>query len=214
MTKQQKTTRRKYIGAVVGGCVIGSAGCLSGGSNQIDSLPTPYLGDEEEENVVRVFEDLGCPACRTYQRTVFPQLEEDYIETNDIRYEHYDYVVPASRISNDLANVARGVQDRSGISAFWDFVETIFERQNELSQDFSVVREILSNLDIGDVDELLNSSRGGVYNPVINEDMDFGDNQYSVRGTPTVVVNDKPLGSGVVSNYSILESSIQSEFDI
>lgn len=201
--------RRSFLALTGAGATASLAGCLPD-VERVQELPRPVKGDEESEVVLRVFEDFGCPACRQYELNVVPSLEEDYIQNQEIRYEFYDYVIPANpEWSNVLANAARGVQDRAGNDAFWEFISAVFENQTQLSTE--LLREQGESAGVEEVDTWLNDSEAGVYEPVIESDIDLGNNEYDVSGTPTLVLNDQVLSSQAAGNYELLSSAIEEQ---
>lgn len=200
--------RRKFLAMSGVGAAATLAGCLPD-TETVDELPRPVKGDPESDVVLRVFEDLGCPACRNYTLNVEPSVESEYINEELIRYEFYDYVLPASRWSETLANAARGVQDRLGIDEFWSFTRQMFEQQNEMSLD--IMQTAAEDLGVEDVDVFINDAEAGVYEPVIQNDIDFGNSEYNVSATPTLVLNDNVLSSAAGSDFEILSSAIESE---
>ena len=203
--------RRKFLALTGAGATASLAGCLPD-VEQVEELPRPVKGNEESDVVLRVFEDLGCPACRQYELNTYPSIEEDYINTDKIRYEYYDFVLPADpRWSNLLANAARGVQDRVGQDAFWEFVSGVFDNQNQLSTD--VVRQQGESAGVEELDKWINDSEAGVYEPVVESDIDFGNNEYNVSGTPTLVLNDQVLSSQAAGDYQVVKSAIDSELN-
>ena len=203
--------RRKYLALSGTGITATLAGCLPD-IETVEELPRPVLGNEDSSVVLRVFEDLGCPACAQYSTTVQPSLVEEYVETGDIRYEFYDYVIPANpNLSRFLNNSARAVQDRQGNQAFWDFSKEIFENQADAGLD--LVKETAEQLGVENPAEMANKADGGVYDPVIDSDIELGDNEYNVSATPTLVLNDQVLSSSTTSNFDALSNSIETALD-
>lgn len=203
--------RRKFLALSGTGVTATLAGCLPD-VERVEELPRPVLGDEESDVVLRVFEDLGCPACAQYSTTVQPSLIEQYVDTGDIRYEFYDYVIPANpQLSRFLNNSARAVQDRQGNQAFWDFSKEIFENQSEAGLD--LVTETAEQLGVENPDEMANKADAGVYNPVIESDIEFGENEYDVSATPTLVLNGEVLSSSAASNFDVLSNSIETQLN-
>lgn len=199
--------RREFTALLGTGMTASLAGCLPD-VQTVDDLERPVIGDPESDVVLRVFEDLGCPACRRYEQGPFQSLKEEYIETEKIRYEFYDYVIPANpNWSQFLANAARGVQDRVGNDAFWNFTSEIFDNQRNLSN--SVIRSAGENAGVEDIDEWENDAQGGVYDPVISDDAKFGENEYNVSATPTLVLNDTVLSNAATGDFTVLQSSIE-----
>lgn len=199
--------RRDYLALTGSAATAALAGCLPNPVDQVEDLPRPVLGDEQSSTVLRVFEDIGCPNCRRYNLNVYPSLKENYIDTGNIRYEYYDFVVGASPLSDTLANAARGVQDRLGQDEFWQYLKVLFERQNEMNLD--VIETEAINIGVEEVDEFMNDIQGGVYDPVINNDEDIGSDEYGVSAVPSLVLNDTLLSSSTGQSYRALESVLE-----
>lgn len=200
--------RRKFIGTLSSGVIAGLAGCQIPNAERVQTMPRPYAGAEESDVVVKVFEDFACPACAQYTTDVKPLIFDEYVESNEIRYEHYDYPLPVhQRWSYEIPNAARSVQDRSDNETFFDFADAMFEDQDILSQD--LVRDTVNDLDgVDNADGVVNDASASLYDPVIQSDRQVGDEEYNVQGTPTVVVND-----AVVSSYDfeVVSAAIDSE---
>jgi protein-disulfide isomerase len=200
--------RRKFIGTLSSGVLAGLAGCQIPNAERVQTMPRPYAGSEESDVVVKVFEDFACPACAEYSTSVKPQIFDEYVEGNEIRYEHYDYPLPVhQRWSYEIANAARSVQDRSDNETFFEFTDAIFEDQDTLSQD--LVRDIANNLDgVDNADGVVNDGAASLYEPVIQSDRQVGSDEYNVQGTPTVVVNGTVASS---YDYEVVSAAIESE---
>lgn len=204
--------RREFILSATSGTAVALAGCLSNPSNGVKELPRPVLGDPDSSVVLKAFEDMACSHCRTYELEIVPSLIEDYIDTNKIRYEYYDFVIPvSSKWSPTLANAARGVQDRLGNEEFWDYKRTIFENQSNLSMDFLISEA--ESLGVEESDIFNNDIAGRRYSPVINDDKEYGKENYNVQGTPTLVLNDTVLQGQTVANYNILSDAIKESIE-
>ncbi|MDZ5812674.1 thioredoxin domain-containing protein [Halorubrum sp. AD140] len=151
-------TRRSVLAAGASVGVVGAAGCLGGGNGGGDggdgenSLDTgeydcdleepadpdldyqPTLGDSDAGVLVQAFEDFTCPHCATYKLEHFPTIREDYVEPGDVRYEHWDFPIPVEEAwAVPVASAARGVGDREGDEAFFEFSAAAYESQGEYS---------------------------------------------------------------------------------
>jgi protein-disulfide isomerase len=94
----------------------------------------PTLGDPDADVVVRAFEDFTCPHCATYELEEFPTIREEYIESGDIRYEHWDFPIPVNETwAVPVASAARGVGDRQGNEAYFAFSSAVYESQGNYS---------------------------------------------------------------------------------
>ena len=147
-------TRRSLLAGAASVGVVGAAGCLGGGSgtgggNAIDtgeydcdlqepSDPDldfrPVIGDPESGVVVQAFEDYTCGHCATYKLEHFPAIREEYIDTGEIRYEHWDFPLPVDEAwAVPVASAARGVGAWQGSEAFFAFASAVYESQGSYS---------------------------------------------------------------------------------
>jgi len=186
-------TRRTFLataGSVALGA-LGSAGCLDlGGSGTEtatavpETLPAPSRGDGDV--TMTVYEDLACPACRTFHEQFVPVIDRDYVEPGVVTYEFRDFPLEmhAPR-SFEAANAARAVQAAAGEAAFFSYVDSLFANQNSLSPD--TYAELAGDVGV-DGDQIRAAAVGQIYRNTIDRDLSRGQDA-GVRGTPTVFVD-------------------------
>ena len=85
-----------------------------------------YLGPQDAETTITVFNDLQCTVCADYEIETIDPLVEDYARTDEARLEFRHF----SLASNDttlaaIAAEAAGVQDRQ-----WQYLDTFFRNQD------------------------------------------------------------------------------------
>lgn len=181
------TNRRKFLkmSAVTSASTIALSGCIEPGET-IDELPRPKMGDEDAPLEIHVFDDYSCPVCQDFVLNHLPQIIDEYIEEGLVEYHHYDWPIPVHpRWSSEMANAARAVQDTEGNDTFFEFKTLLYEQQDNISVD--VMRNIAEELDVTDVDTVLERGSNSVYQPVIDDDKQYG-NELGVGGTPTVFI--------------------------
>lgn len=175
-------------GVVVAGCLGSSPpGRLSDAEEDPDQLPTPTLGDGPV--ALDVYEDLGCPACQEFNRSLLPLIREELIEEGVVTYSHVDYVLPAAETSIDKGTAARSVQDQTNgdgdpNGSFFEYKAAVFDAN-------SPGRETLAELaaDHGaDPDAVATAVEEETYFPTLAADWRRGEEQ-GVDSTPTVVVD-------------------------
>jgi len=94
----------------------------------------PTIGDPDADVVVQAFEDFTCGHCASYKLEHFPTIREEFIEPGEIRYEHWDFPIPVNeRWAVPVASAARGVGDRQGNEAFFEFASAAYESQGNYS---------------------------------------------------------------------------------
>lgn len=186
-----RLTRRKYLASGAIGIGVATAGCLPDSSETVTELPRPTLGSDDASVTVQLFEDYMCPSCAQFNETVQPVIIEEYVNTDDIQLEFYDWPIPVDpRWSYEVANAARAIQNAVGNDAYWDYSDKMFQRQQEMNE--SVIREEASNVGAENPEEIAAEARTGVYRSVIDADVSTGREQ-EVQGTPAVFVDGRYL---------------------
>lgn len=219
-----KRTRRSLLaaGATVG--VVGAAGCLGGGGGggglsfdagaydcnlmepsdpDLDYRPT--LGNPDADVTVQAFEDFTCGHCATYKLDHFPTIREDYIEPGDIHYEHWDFPLPVNETwAVPIASAARGVGDRHGDEAFFEFASAAYESQGAYGDGSSV-----DTMPGGaDPCAVLSDAEFTAYEESTQSDKSEGESM-GVTGTPTIFVNGSPVEGGYAAET--IASAIDAE---
>jgi protein-disulfide isomerase len=94
-------------------------------------LPEDFrnLGDPGAPVTIIEFTDLQCPYCARFSLHTFPELQERYIDTGQVRYAArdlplpmHDFAVPAA-----VAAVCAGEQGQ-----YWEYRHALFRRQADL----------------------------------------------------------------------------------
>ncbi len=218
-------TRRSLLAGTAAAGVAGVAGCLGGGNDGGDTNdeadgsglnldvdgyscdleePTatdldyrPTLGDPDADVVVQVFEDFTCGHCATYKLNEFPVIREEYIDTERIRYEHWDFPIPVDETwAVPVASAARGVGAREGDEAFATFASTVYESQG--SYDGQAIAEAAEAVD-ADPCAALADAQFLAYEEASMSDKAEGETM-GVPGTPAIFVNGTVVEDGYGAN--------------
>lgn len=207
-------TRRSLLAGAAAVGIVGAAGCLGGDgadpgidagdydceleeptSPDLDYRPT--LGDPDADVVVQVFEDFTCGHCATYKLNEFPVIREEYIDTERIRYEHWDFPIPVDETwAVPVASAARGVGAREGDEAFATFASTVYESQG--SYDGQAIAEAAEAVD-ADPCAALADAQFLAYEEASMSDKAEGETM-GVPGTPAIFVNGTVVEDGYGAN--------------
>lgn len=206
MPTDDALNRRKFLlasGAVGLTSTSGCLGVLDGGEDI--ELATPAIGAPVDSGApkVLVYEDYGCPHCKTFEEKIFPQLLRDYIEPQQITYEHHDFPVPVTQMSLPTASAARSVQHRSGVRQFWEFKQRVFANQDQLGWD--LIGNIANDLGL-DGSAIVEDARNNRFRGVVEGDREQG-REKGVTGTPGVIVDGSLVED--YGDYSNLQQKIE-----
>lgn len=210
-------SRRKLLAASGTAFAAGVAGCSGARNHDCDiedpgvqtEAPRAIVGDPASDIVIRVYEDFGCPACRVFYLENFPPLRQNYVDEGIVRWEHWDWPIPASEWSEEMASAGRGIVDRHGSAAFFRFAKAVYENQNDHSYEL-----------IGDLAEEVGADRCRsiadaefeTYEPVINADREAGVNR-GIGGTPTVTINTEPISPDQIPTTGAISQAIENQRD-
>lgn len=124
----------------------GPQGATVGGVNDVQRIfggieqEGAYLGPEDAEITISVFNDLQCTDCARWEIEVIDPLVERYARKGDVRFEFRHFsIAPNDTTLAAIASEAAGLQDYQ-----WQYLDT-FARNQDLaggSVDEPVVREV------------------------------------------------------------------------
>lgn len=218
MNDESGVSRRRLL-LGVGGATALLAGCSggnngdgtdgsdTGGSGATDSqttpttsdgrLPAPVLGDPDASVTLAVYEDYACPHCADYNLNGFEELNSEYIEPGDIRYEHRDAPIPvADPGSWQAASAARDVQARHGSAAFWEYAKKLFENSSDLRGDVEpLFEQLATDLGFSDAAAIAEAGVNRAHDQTVKADRQMA-TDIGIPGTPAFVINGDAVTSG------------------
>lgn len=155
-----------------------------------DLLSAPVAGDPEADVTVAVYEDFACPHCATFNEEVYPTLRSEYVDSEQIRYEHHDFPIPVDQaVSWQAPNAARAVQATVGDGAFFAYADRLFANQGSLEPNaYAALAEEVD----AEPSAVKTAAVGREYDATIEADRERGYDA-GVRGTPTAFVNGEEV---------------------
>lgn len=191
-------SRRQFVAVTLAGTAGALAGCLSNGRDPGEQAPgqpltTPVKGASSADVTVRAYEDIACPHCATYQTEILPQIEAEYLDPGEIRYEFHDLVLPVdNQVSWEAANAARAVQDHGDDSLFWEYLDGLFENQADLRPD--MYEELAVDLAV-DESGVREDATEQAYDETVTHYTTAAEDE-GIDSTPTVVVDGSTVEWG------------------
>lgn len=181
-------TRRAVLGAATA-VGISVAGCL-GGEESTEPPETPIAGDPDADVTVTVYEDFSCGGCVTFKRNQFPQIEAQYIDPGEIRYEYRDFPIPVDDTwSGAVAHAGREVYETAGDDAFFSFSAAIYDHHPTYSYD--LIEETADDLDL-DGAAIRDAAEDRTHEDAVDANRSYGESN-GVEGTPSVFVDGDPV---------------------
>lgn len=170
----------------------------------------PFLGDEDADVDVVYFNDFYCPACKSFNDGVKPQLEENYIDTGDITFYIMDFPLNFHDPQATAAAVTSQCTYVQDADQFWDVHDALFDVQRNI--DYSpdrltqLVEDNTEGLDYEEVQSCIaDQDTLDSVDQDLREGLDAG-----VQGTPTLFVNGQEASDFA---YGTLSSMIDEELE-
>lgn len=175
----------------------------------------PTLGDEDATVSIVEFGDYKCPSCKAWGETIFPQLEEEYIEKGKMKFSYINVLFHGKE--STLAALASESVYRQNPESFWAFHNAIFAAQPAVQNhdDQWVTPEKLvelaeSNVPNIDIEQLKKDINNEGTMEDVEKDSDLV-KEFKVPFTPTIMINGVMLEDPF--DYEAIVSLIEKELD-
>lgn len=202
--KKNPTTKSKAwmyglaaaVAVVVVIVIVMASGSNSNGSSE-EAMNQPFLGDEKAQVEVIEFGDYKCPYCKAFEQSFFPQIDQELIQTGDIKFTFINY--PFINVdSNRSAEFAEVVYQELGNDVFWEFHHLMYEKQTEGTEQEDIYTEdyLVETLkeitDEEQAEQVLTAFQDGAGEEAVEYDLKRA-KDLDVSGTPALFVNGEPF---------------------
>jgi protein-disulfide isomerase len=152
------------------------------------------LGSAKAPVTVIEYASASCPHCAWFNNEVFPAFKAKYIDTGKVRYVMREFLTPPEQVAALGFLAARC----GGPAHYFTILDQIFRHQAEIYQNNDLQGVLLKAAKAGGVGEAqLNACLyDGKALAALNERVNTYISRDDVNGTPTFVVNGKPLPDG------------------
>ncbi len=165
-----------------------------------DRATPKRLGDEDAPTRIVVFSDFMCPACAAFGLQQRARMMP-WIESGDAQFIAYDFPLGGNFVHSFLAaRAARCAGDQQSAGSpdgtgFWPYHDLLYQRQRFWSAERSALDTFIEygrelRFDDRSFERCVKSDR---HADVVTANRMMGD-QLGVRGTPTVLVNNRRIG--------------------
>ena len=173
-------------------------------THAFDTAGHPTLGSPAARAEIVLFVDYQCPACRAFETSVLPRVEQDLVRTGQARVVTLQspFIGPDSRTAANAALCAY----RQGNAAFWRLNAALFAQQGDERTHWAtpaVLREVAAaqGLDRRAFDACLTS---GNTDAQVQADLDQH-TRAGFQGTPAVFVNGVRSAPGLAAIRAAVE---------
>ena len=149
------------------------------------------IGNDKATVVVKVFSSLTCPHCASFHKEIFEKLKINYIDTNQVRFEHHSF--PLDLAALNAEKVLRSVSDKE---KSFKLLGEIYKKQNQwaVGSDINVINESIKKiglefgLNASQIDKSLKDEK--IQDQILNERIN-AQKKYKISSTPTIYINKK-----------------------
>lgn len=166
------------------------------------------LGKQDAPVKVVEFGDFKCPACRTWDTTVLPELKKEYIDTGKVQFFFINF--PFIGKDSELGAAAGEAIYKQDPEAFWKFYDEMYQKQNTTDEKWiteellvNMVTEKLPSIDVKQFKKDLHSKE---IQDQVQKDFDRA-KKLKVQGAPSVYVN----GNLANPDYDSVKKAIEKE---
>lgn len=162
------------------------------------------IGPEDAKYVIREFSDFECPYCAKFAAEAFPQIEEDLLSRDDVRFEFHHFPLISIHQNAFVAAEASECVAATKADNFWVFHDALFEN----GQAWSKLEDpkpyfVRLAKDLGfkskSVEKCLEDRTFAI---AIDDAYNQAGGVLGIRGTPTVFINGfKVLDINSIDNY-------------
>lgn len=145
-------------------------------------------GDKAPVTLVE-FCDYQCPFCQRHFNDTYSQIIKKYVDTGKVKYVFRNFPLPMHPDAAGAANAAECVREQGGDQMYFQYHDTLFTNQSDLS--VAKLKEYASSLQI-DQAKFIACVDGNTYADKVTKDFTEG-GEYGVRGTPAFFINGVSL---------------------
>lgn len=169
----------------------------------LEKASTPrILGNPNAPIKISEHSSFTCGGCAMFHKNNFKLIKEEYIDTGKAYIVFDDF--PRNMFDIKIGAVARCVPEK----AYFDFVQLLFETQktwlNEKYTTYLKQNAKLTGASSAQIDTCLNSKE---LHEALAHRQEAAANDHGVKSTPTLVINDKTVISGL-DKYATIKAAL------
>jgi protein-disulfide isomerase len=164
----------------------------------------PVKGSDDAPVTMIEFSDYECVYCGRYSLQIFPQIDENYIQTGKVKLIFRDYPLRFHQYAKKAAEASECADEQG---RYWEYHYLLFENQAALDNESLKQYAVDLGLDAAVFNECLDS---GKMAQEVEKDLQDGVS-YGITGTPTFFINDiKVVGA---QPYEVFQQIIEQELN-
>lgn len=178
--------------------LFGGAGNAAADAKGYELIPSDrMLGNRNAKVVLIEYAAPTCPVCANFNANTFPRLKADYIDTGKILYVFR--IFPLRSDDGSAEKIARCLPE----DKYFAFIDLLFKNQPKWDWEYGLSPQAvhdglvllgrIAGMSREQVDQcMVNKAEDDRINKVAAD----GQSRYSIRGTPSFILNGTNIGSG------------------
>ena len=173
-------------------------------TNSSENVKKIIEGNQNASIKLIVYESLTCGSCAYFHKNIYPQLKENFIDSNKISLEFRNFPLDMAALNASIISHCRN--DGSSEILHFLFKEQVkWAKGNSISEINKNIKSVLKKEKYQiDVDECLSNKKLEDY---ILEDRISGVKKYKIEATPTLIINDKKFEKSL--NFKNIKKTIE-----
>jgi protein-disulfide isomerase len=141
----------------------------------------PFKGQPGATLAIIEYADFECPFCRRFEREVYPQIRDNYINTGKVKYFHRDMPLPFHEGAMPAARAAHCASEQG---KFWEMHDSLLGDAASLGAADIDERAARLGLNVSELDKCISSDR---FADIIQRGVAEA-TQMQISGTPTFII--------------------------
>ncbi len=149
------------------------------------------IGNKNAKVTVKVFSSLTCPHCASFHEKIFYKLKEEYIDKNNVRFEHHAFPLDLAAL-----NAEKIIRCETAPEEKFKLLSKIYKLQKKwaVGSEIQKINESIidiaskSNLNRETILKCLKDEK--LQENILNERIN-AQKKYKISSTPTIYINEK-----------------------
>lgn len=180
---------------------------------EFDEAPStegqPVYGDPDAPVTIVEFGDYKCPGCKVWDESIFPQLEQEYIDEGKVNIAFVNVLFHGEE--SRLASLAAETVYAQNPEAYWDFHHALFADQPENQQAVWMttdkIEELAGGIEEIDTEALMEDIENNTLMDELLKDDDLR-KAFEVESTPTIMVNNVMINDDDTFDYEVIKQAV------
>ena len=154
------------------------------------------LGENTAPVKIKIFSSFTCPHCANFHFEIIPDVKKNYIDSGKVQLIFIDF--PLDQAAFNASKLLHCVKKNKQIS----FMDKIYKNQNQWTSGSTLdeinknLKKIAESLGISQVEFDKCLIDEAISDKILNGRI-VADQKYSIKSTPTIIINEKKLEGSV-----------------